>query len=133
MRKPSSVFGKKLPVESTILGSATAAKVEAMEQVDLTPTSVAAGGDAIARLADGRVVFVPGALPGEIVRCRLVSSKKDYARAEVVEVLSPSADRVAGHGSACGCTWSFVARPAQVALKESIVADALRRIGRMPS
>src|SRR5881392_1253377 len=87
MRKPSSVLGKKLPVESTILGSATAAKVEAMELVDVTPTAVAAGGDALARLEDGRVVFVEGALPGEAVRARVVSSKKDYARAEVVDVV----------------------------------------------
>jgi 23S rRNA (uracil1939-C5)-methyltransferase len=103
-----------------------------MELVDLTPTAMAAGGDALARLADGRVVFVEGALPGEVVRARVVSSKKDYARALVVEVLTASPDRVVGHGDACGCTWSFVARPAQAALKASIVADALRRIGRLP-
>ena len=94
MRKPSSVFGKKLPVERTISGSATAAKVEGVELIDLTPTAMAAGGDALARLQDGRVVFVSGALPGEVVRCRVVSTKKDYARAEVVDVVSASADRV---------------------------------------
>jgi 23S rRNA (uracil1939-C5)-methyltransferase len=103
-----------------------------MELVDLTPTAMAAGGDALARFHDGRVVFVEGALPGELVRARVLASKKDYARAVVVDVLSASADRVAGHGDACGCTWSFVRRDAQAGLKEAIVVDALRRIARLP-
>jgi predicted RNA-binding protein with TRAM domain len=45
-----------------------------VDLVDVTPTAMAAGGDALARLPDGRVVFVTGALPGEVVRDRIVSS-----------------------------------------------------------
>ena len=97
---------------------------------------MAAGGDAIARDADGRVVFVTGALPGELVTARIVTSKKDYAKAVVVEVVEPSPDRV---GAPCpsvaagcgGCQWQHVALPAQRTLRRSIVVDALRRLGRL--
>lgn len=106
-----------------------------MDELELSPTGVAAGGSAIARDPDGRVVFVEGALPGERVRARLVTSKKDFARAIAIDVLEASADRttppcearLAGCG---GCTWMHVDAAAQVRLKAEIVADALRRIGR---
>ena len=62
--------------------------------VDVTPTAMVAGGDAIARDGDGRVVFVAGALPGEHVRAEVVRARKSHAMARVVEVLEPSADRL---------------------------------------
>ncbi|MGH9156159.1 MAG: TRAM domain-containing protein, partial [Acidimicrobiales bacterium] len=100
------------------------------------PTAMAAGGDALARHRDGRVVFVEGALPGERVVARLTEISRDYARAVAVEILEPSPDRVdppcpalaAGCG---GCTWQHVAPSAQIRLKAAIVTDALRRIGRL--
>ena len=105
--------------------------------LQLTPTGMAAGGDALARDADGRVVFVQGALPGERVLARLTEAKRDYARAVAVDILDPSADRVAppcpALGAGCGgCTWQHVAPAAQVRLKTAIVVDALRRIAHMP-
>lgn len=106
-------------------------------RLELVPTGVAAGGDALARDADGRVVFVEGALPGERVAVRITEAHKDYARAVAVEILDPSPDRVtppcptlaAGCG---GCTWQHVTPAAQSRLKAAIVVDALRRIARLP-
>ena len=97
-------------------------------------TGVAAGGDGIGRLGDGRVVFVEGGLPGETVAAEVVEVHRDYARARVADVVAASPDRVAppcpsrllGCG---GCGWQHVAADAQVRLKEAIVADALRRAG----
>lgn len=94
---------------------------------------MAAGGDAIARDAGGRVVFVAGALPGETVRAELVEERRDFARARVVEVVSPSPDRIAppcpnALAGCGGCAWQHVAPDAQLGLKAAIVADALRRI-----
>lgn len=102
----------------------------------LRPDRVAAGGDAIAREPSGRVVFVAGALPGESVRVRIVSAKRDFARGVVVEVLDPSPDRVVPPcpfvaGGCGGCSWQHVTTARQRALKTEIVADALRRIGRL--
>src|SRR5512143_706308 len=108
-----------------------------MTDLVLEPTAVAAGGDAIARDAEGRVVFVEGALPGERVRAVVTEHKRDYWRAVAVDVVDPAADRVtppcpfvaAGCG---GCQWQHVDPPAQARLKVAIVVDALRRLARIP-
>jgi 23S rRNA (uracil1939-C5)-methyltransferase len=108
-----------------------------MGHLELRAERVAAGGDAIAREPGGRVVFVPGALPGELVRVRLVASKRDFARAELIEVLEavparvtpPCAYVAAGCG---GCRWQHVTPAAQRDLKVAIVAEALRRTGGLP-
>ena len=65
-----------------------------MSSIVVRAEKMAAGGDAIARLPDGRVVFVRGALPGESVAIDVVQSKKDFARAEVAEIVEPSTTRV---------------------------------------
>ncbi len=104
--------------------------------VTLVPTAMVAGGDALARDPDGRVVFVTGALPGERVRARITESRRDFAKAVAVEVLDASPDRVtppcAALAAGCGgCTWQHVAHEAQVRYKADLVVDALRRIARL--
>jgi 23S rRNA (uracil1939-C5)-methyltransferase len=93
----------------------------------------AAGGRMIAR-ADGRIVLVSGAIPGERVRAVVeqVRGGVIYARAATIE--EPSADRrPAICDPACGGTaYAYIAYPRQLALKAEIVADAFRRIGRLP-
>jgi 23S rRNA (uracil1939-C5)-methyltransferase len=56
--------------------------------------SLAYGGDALGRLPDGRVVFVPYAIPGELVRLRVEEDKPRHAIGALEEVLEPSAERV---------------------------------------
>lgn len=104
--------------------------------LELVPTAMAAGGAALARDADGRVVFVEGALPGERVRARLTDTRKDFARAVALEILEPSPDRVAAPcpalAAGCGgCTWQHVSTAGQTRLKADIVVDALRRIAKL--
>lgn len=107
-----------------------------LTDVELSPTAMAAGGAALARDADGRVVFVEGALPGERVRARLTDMRKDFARAVALEVLEPSPDRVAPPCPALargcgGCTWQHVSPAGQSRLKADVVVDALRRIAKL--
>ncbi len=107
-----------------------------MTELCLEPTAMAAGGAALARDADGRAVFIEGALPGERVRARLTDARRDYARAVAVEVLDASPDRVAppcpALAAGCGgCTWQHVSAQGQDRLKAAVVVDALRRIGRL--
>jgi 23S rRNA (uracil1939-C5)-methyltransferase len=97
---------------------------------------VAAGGDVIGHLADGRVVFVEGALPGEVVDAAVTEMRRDFARARVETVRLGSPDRVEPpcphRRRGCGgCPWQEIAAPAQVRYKEEILRDALRRIGRV--
>jgi 23S rRNA (uracil1939-C5)-methyltransferase len=104
--------------------------------MELRCTGVAAGGDAIARAADGRVVFVRGGLPGELVRVHITRQAKDFVRAAAVDILeaadgrrTPSCPHVAdGCG---GCGWQHVAPALQTELKRAIVVEALTRIGKV--
>lgn len=104
---------------------------------ELHVTATAVGGDGVAREPSGRVVFVEGALPGEVVTAALVAERRDHARATVVDVVAAAPERVsppcpfvaAGCG---GCGWQHVAPATQRTSKAAMVADALRRLGRQP-
>lgn len=104
--------------------------------MELTVGSLVAGGDAIARLPSGKVVFVEGALPGETVEVELTDTRKDFARAGVVKVVAPSVDRIepacAHVAEGCGgCQWQHFAPAAQYDAKVAIAVESLRRIGRV--
>lgn len=94
-----------------------------------------AGGDAMARLADGRVAFVTGALPGEEVEVAIRNDRTDFVKSVVTEVLDSSPWRVvptcphrrAGCG---GCGWMHFDPEAQFVAKVDIVNESLRRVGR---
>lgn len=102
---------------------------------DIELTALTYGGEALGRLPDGRAVFVPFALPGERVRVRLVEEKRGHARAELLEVLTPSPERITPlciHFGYCGgCHYQHMPYPAQLAAKQRILADQLERIGRL--
>jgi tRNA/tmRNA/rRNA uracil-C5-methylase (TrmA/RlmC/RlmD family) len=107
---------------------------EAGQVVQVTAVDVAHGGWCVARPEDGPVVFVRHALPGETVLARLTEVTSRLARAEAVEVLTPSPDRVeppcphAGPGRCGGCDWQHAALPAQRSLKAAVVRQQLRRL-----
>jgi len=96
---------------------------------------IAHGGEAVARLADGRAVFVPFAIPGERVRIRLTEVRKRFARAELLDVLDPSEDRVEapcphfGPGRCGGCAWQHIRPAAQAALKVRLIREQLAHLG----
>jgi 23S rRNA (uracil1939-C5)-methyltransferase len=107
------------------------------------------GGDAMGRLQDGRAIFVPFGLPGEHVRVLLVEEKKNFARAELLEVLEPSPQRIVprckhffvplslegGEGlgvRGCGgCHYQHMPYEAQLRAKTEILRDQLQRIGKI--
>jgi len=55
------------------------------------------GGEVMGRLPDGRAVFVPFALPGELVRIKLVEEKRGYARASLLDVIEQEMGEIEGH------------------------------------
>jgi len=104
--------------------------------MQLIPDRLVAGGDAMARDVDGRVVFIEGALPGEVVEVEVEEAKKDFAKARLIEVVERSPLRDAPSCShrrnGCGgCDWMHLRPDAQLDAKIEIVRESLRRIGRL--
>lgn len=104
--------------------------------LELDVGAVAHGGSCVAR-HQGQVVFVRHALPGERVRARVTESAKRYLRADCVEVLAASADRVAppcpyvGPGRCGGCDWQHATLAAQRELKAVVVREQLLRLAKL--
>jgi 23S rRNA (uracil1939-C5)-methyltransferase len=103
------------------------------EQLEVEVDSLAFGGRGVAR-ADGFVVFVSGALPGDRVRVEVTKAKKRFAEARAVELLSGGADRIADRcthgGEPCpGAPWQGLPYERQLEIKSEQVDEALRRIG----
>jgi len=103
------------------------------EQLELEIESLAFGGRGVAR-ADGLVVFVAGALPGDRVRAEVTKAKKRFAEARAVEILRPAEDRLADtcvhEGEPCpGAPWQGLPYQRQLVHKREQVDEALRRIG----
>ena len=103
------------------------------KQFQVTAESWAYGGEVIARLPDGRAVFIPFALPDETVRIELVEDKRGFARARLLEVLKPSPKRIiprCPHFTHCGgCHYQHLAYPEQIIAKTAALRDTLGRIG----
>lgn len=106
-------------------------------RVTLAITGIAAGGDGVGRLDDGRVCFVPRAAPGDVVEAELVQGQRRFARGRVLRVLEPSPDRVVPpcphfeRDECGGCQLMHLREAAQRAARARIAGDALRRIGRL--
>ncbi len=97
---------------------------------------IAAGGDGVGHLADGRAVFVPRSAPGDLLELAPVSRQRSFARAEVRRILEPGPGRVAARcphyeRDRCGgCQLQHLSPDAQREARRAVVGDALRRLGR---
>jgi 23S rRNA (uracil1939-C5)-methyltransferase len=107
-----------------------------MNELHVHVSGMAHGGDALAR-HEGKVVFVPYVLPGEEVVVELTEERANYSRARLVDVLTPSPDRVEPrclhYGTCGGCHWQHIAYARQSALREEVLRSQLKRIARLPS
>ena len=103
--------------------------------VEVTVRAVAAGGAGVADLPDGRVAFVQRTAPGDRARVRVSASKRSWARATLVELLAPGPGRrpppCPFYGRCGGCTLEHLEYSEQLRWKARMVADALKRIGRV--
>jgi 23S rRNA (uracil1939-C5)-methyltransferase len=102
------------------------------DEITTEISDFATGGKAVARI-DGLVVFVGGAVPGDVVKARIRSVKKSYLEAELLSVVRPSTLRTdprCSHFGICGgCKWQQASYPAQLRFKRQQVVDAFERIG----
>jgi len=92
---------------------------------ELTVDRMVHGGNGLARLDDGRIALVTGAIPGERVNAEL-STRKGVLLGTVIEVVTPSSDRVATPLHP-GLDYGHIAYTKQLDLKREVVADALTR------
>ena len=99
---------------------------------ELTIDSLAYGGDSVGH-DEGRVVFVPGGVPGDRLHVRIVEDRGTFLRGTMEKIIDPSPDRVepfCPYASRCGgCQWQDVAYECQTSWKSRIVAETLQRIG----
>ncbi|MDF1571898.1 MAG: 23S rRNA (uracil(1939)-C(5))-methyltransferase RlmD [Bacteroidales bacterium] len=100
----------------------------------ITIADIAAEGKSIARI-DDLVVFVPGAVPGDVVDLQVTRKRKKYLEARVTRYVSYSDERTepfCSHFGTCGgCKWQHLPYPLQLKYKEKQVQDALQRIGKI--
>lgn len=103
-----------------------------MSEIEITLTGIAHLGEAIGK-HNGKVVFVPYAIPGETVKAKIIKDEKDYYRAEILDIIEPSFFRENPpcklFGICGGCSFQHVAYSYQIKLKEIVVMEQLKRIG----
>lgn len=89
----------------------------------------------MARLDDGRVIFVPGTCPGDEITAQVTAERDRWVEGAVVSLDTPSPDRVRPEcpyfGVCGGCQWQHVSYEAQMRAKHANVVESLRRIGRI--
>jgi 23S rRNA (uracil1939-C5)-methyltransferase len=92
-------------------------------------------GKGMARLENGMVVFVEGAVPGDLADVRVTRKKSKYLEATVTEIRRPSEKRVipfCQHFGTCGgCSWQHMNYDTQLFFKQKQVSDVLRRVGKI--
>jgi len=98
----------------------------------LTISGLDHDGRGVGRLADGKVMFVEGALPGEEVIVKLVRRKRKHDSGVVIDIVHASADRVAPpceyFGVCGGCSLQHMRSSAQISTKQTILRDNLQRL-----
>lgn len=106
------------------------------EVIEVTIEKVIFGGDGLARIQQGFVVFVPFAAEGDRVRVRITERKAHHARGEIVEILQPGAGRATApcpyYAKCGGCQYQHLTYAEECRLKENQVREAFARVGKVP-
>lgn len=97
-------------------------------------TGMVFGGDAMGRLPDGRPVFVPFVMAGENAEVEVEDEGQTYCRGKLLRLIQSSPERIeprCPHFGVCGgCHYQFISYASQTRLKQQIVIDQLKRIGK---
>ena len=111
----------------------TTESIAPASQHTVTVTGYGAGGAGVARLGDGRVVFIRIAARGDVLEVGLVSEQARSARAEIVRVLAPSPHRIEPdcpfYPDCGGCDFRHISYEEELWAKLKRVNDAMSRIG----
>lgn len=104
------------------------------DQISLTIQDLAFGGEGVGRM-DDFVIFVPFVITGETVEAEITEVKKNFARARLLRVVTPSPQRVepqCRHFTQCGgCQYQHIAYEEQLRVKHKQISDLFERVGRI--
>jgi tRNA/tmRNA/rRNA uracil-C5-methylase (TrmA/RlmC/RlmD family) len=104
------------------------------DKISLTIHDLAFGGEGVGRV-DDFVVFVPFVIVGETVEVEISEVKKNFARAKLLRVVTPSPERVVPeckYFTQCGgCQYQHIDYPAQLRFKHKQIADLFERFGKI--
>jgi tRNA/tmRNA/rRNA uracil-C5-methylase (TrmA/RlmC/RlmD family) len=104
------------------------------DRINLTIHDIAFGGEGVGRV-DEFVVFVPFVLTGETVEAEITEVKKNFARAKLLRVVTPSPERVTPecrHFTQCGgCQYQHIDYAAQLRIKQKQISDLFERVGKI--
>ncbi|MGL5018608.1 MAG: class I SAM-dependent RNA methyltransferase, partial [Luteolibacter sp.] len=101
------------------------------QEIEITIDALTNLGAGVGRI-DGWVVFVPFALPGEVVKARVFRNDKNCSHADLIEVLVPSPDRIAPgcplFGECGGCQYQHLSYDKQLAWKTRQVGELMKHM-----
>jgi len=104
------------------------------DKISLTIHDLAFGGEGVGRL-DDFVIFVPFVIVGETVEVEITEVKKNFARAKLLRVVTPSLERITPeckYFTQCGgCQYQHIDYPAQLRFKHKQIADLFERFGKI--
>jgi len=106
------------------------------ERVELKVSAIAHGGESIARF-DGWVFFVRYAIPGEQIIAEITEVGKSFHRADAVEIITPSPDRITArcqyfHPGGCGgCDFQHITLNRQRGLKSEVITEQFKRLAKI--
>ena len=104
------------------------------DKISLTIHDLAFGGEGVGRI-DDFVVFVPFVIVGETVEVEITEVKKNFARAKLLRVVTPSPERVTPecrYFTQCGgCQYQHIDYAAQLRFKHKQIADLFERFGKI--
>lgn len=107
-------------------------KKQVLENIPVS--GYAAQGKALARV-EGKVIFIEGAVPGDVADIRILKNKKDWAEGKAIKIKKFSDERVKPfciHFGTCGgCKWQMLPYEKQLIYKEQEIRDILKRIGKI--
>lgn len=106
-------------------------KLKGGDILEIIPEKLVYEGSAIAKI-DGFPIFVDDACPGDKLKVRITKANKNFAQAEIVEILEPSPERVKPfcpiHNVCGGCGWQFIDYDFQLEQKQNIVYETVKKI-----
>jgi len=104
------------------------------DKINLTIHDLAFGGEGVGRIEEF-VVFVPFVITGETVEVEITELKKNFARAKLLRVITPSPERVAPeckYFTHCGgCQYQHIDYAAQLGFKHKQISDLFERVGKI--